>query len=626
MARKSKSAMSVQKIWEEKIARAKQVKKNWKDLFKVQLALEYLDGKQRPSNYDAAEWITVNNVYSHLKAQLPALYSADPYFYVKVKRSYVPVRQVIEQYEKKAKVRQSNLNYYKDELELKPKARLAIQDAMFAFGVVRVEHVSTLLENPDKGKPIYKDSEDKDKEPEAMMDDTGNQLMEPDFVPVNSRYNIARVHFDDFLFDEDAGPLKDSWSWVAERVRVPYEDVLSNPLFKKSAVKALKGRSTDKEDEDSKERDDRKKGDIKSSGGNTYFKFSDEKDSVEPEICILWKIFDLKKKKWLVIGEGGTEPLVPESDLPKGVEEHPYSILRFTLRDDSPYPIPPMSQGIDPAKEYNVARSDILKHRKRFNRKYQVYMPGLDNEDEASKLEHGDDGTIIKINQPVPCVLPIQDAQLDQMRWTELGYLKNEMIELFGGSTGESRGIAEADSATQAGILDSRLQMKEGDALSEVIDFTRNIARKLDQLVQAHIDTVQAVRVTGVDGMEYMETITPADYEEINGEYIYEVNVGSTMPRLPQMERASWLAFLQLLGNVPALMTSKRLLKRMGELHHIEDETMLEELVNIGKQMMQAQAEPQKTGSMPNVSEQNPAAAMGGMFGGAAANQTAGQS
>jgi hypothetical protein len=84
------------------------------------------------------------------------------------------------------------------------------------------------------------------------------------------------------------------------------------------------------------------------------------------------------------------------------------------------------------------------------------------------------------------------------------------------------------------------------------------------------------------------------------------------MPRLPQMERASWLAFLQLLGNVPALMTSKRLLKRMGELHHIEDETMLDELVNIGKQMMQAQAKPQQTGSMPNVSEQNPAAAMGG--------------
>ncbi len=557
---------------------------------------------------------------------MPALYSADPYFYVKVKRSYVPVRQVIEQYEARAKVRQSNLNYYKDELELKPKARLAIQDAMFAFGVVRVEHFSQLIENPDKGQPIYRDKNGEDEEPQAMVGDDGNPLLEPDYIPVNSRYSIARVHFDDFLFDEDAGPLKDSWTWVAERMRVPYDDVAANPLFKKSAVKALKGRSTDKEDEESRERDDRKKGDIKSSGGRTYFNFSEEQDAVEPEICILWKIFDLKKKKWLVIGEGGEEPLVPESDLPKGVEDHPYSILRFTLRDDSPYPIPPLSQGLDPAREYNMARSDIMKHRKRFNRKYELYMPGLDDpESEAAKLEHGDDGTVIKKNQPVSVVTPIQDAPLDQARWNELGYLKNELIEMMGGSTGESRGIAEADSATQAGILDSRLQMKEGDALSEVISFTRDIARKLDQLIQAHIDTVQAVRVTGVDGMEYMETVRPSDYEEINGEYIYEVNVGSTMPRLPQMERASWLAFLQLVGNVPPLMTSKRLLKRMAELHHIEDETMIDELYAVGQKMMQQQSEPQATGSMPNVSEERPVSAMGGQFGGAAANQMAGQ-
>lgn len=101
MARTSKSALAAQKTWEEKISRSKQVKKNWKDLFQVAVALEYLDGKQRPPGYDAAEWITINNVYSHLKAQLPALYSADPFFYVSVKRSYTPLRSVIEGYEKR---------------------------------------------------------------------------------------------------------------------------------------------------------------------------------------------------------------------------------------------------------------------------------------------------------------------------------------------------------------------------------------------------------------------------------------------------------------------------------------------------------------------------------------------
>lgn len=625
MARKSKKLQNVQKIWEERISRAKQVKTYWKELFKVQLALDYLDGKQRPENYNADEWITINNVYSHLKSQLPALYSSDPYFHVSVKRSYTPVRKMIEQYEKKAKVRQSNLNYYKDELKLKTKARLGIQDAMFSFGVLRVEHASTVVENPDKGQPIYKEKPEgagDDYTPEPMTDDDGNEILEPETIPVNSRYVIARVHPDDFLFDEDAGPLEDSWNWIAERVRVPYEDVESNPLFKKAAVKSLKGKGIDEDDEE-KARSDRKKGgDIKDNkSGQGYFKA--ESDKVAPELVCLWKIWDLKKKKWLVIAENGDEPLVAETDLPKGVEDHPYSVLRFTLRDDSPYPIPPMSQGIDPAREYNMARSDILKHRKRFNRKYEVFVNAFeDPESEIAKLETGDDGTCIKKNINAPVVTPIQDAQLDQMRWQEMGYLRNEMIELFGGSTGESRGIAEADSATQAGILDSRLQMKEGDSLSMVIDWIKDLARKLDQVIQANIDTVQAVRITGADGIDYMEVISPEDYEAINGEFVYDVNVGSTMPKLPQMERASWLAFLQLLGNVPPLMTSKRLLKRMAELHHIEDETLIEEIRQIGLKMMQSQAEPAKTGSMPNVTENNPAAAIGGQVGGAAVNQT----
>ncbi|HOX22270.1 MAG TPA: hypothetical protein PLL10_02305, partial [Elusimicrobiales bacterium] len=179
------------------------------------------------------------------------------------------------------------------------------------------------------------------------------------------------------------------------------------------------------------------------------------------------------------------------------------------------------------------------------------------------------------------------------------------------------------DSATQAGILENRLQMKEGDSVSEVVDWLSTLARKLDKLIQAHIDLVQAVRITGTDGIEYMATVRPEDYEDINGEYVYEVAVGSTQPRLPQMERASLLAALQLFANAPQLMTSARMVKRVLELHHIEDQTMVDEIVSIGRAMMQSQSgPPQQTGSLPNVGESRPVSAMGGQFGGASEPQT----
>jgi hypothetical protein len=186
----------------------------------------------------------------------------------------------------------------------------------------------------------------------------------------------------------------------------------------------------------------------------------------------------------------------------------------------------------------------------------------------------------------------------------------------LGGSSDEARGIAGSDTATQAGILDKRLEMKEGDSMSMVIDFVTTIAKKLDKLVQTHIDRDEAVQVTGPQG-EYWEMVRTDDYEAVNGEYEYTVNVGATLPRMPQMERASWQAFLALLANFPQLLLSKRLLKAIADQHHIEDESMIEELFQLGQQMMSGQIpSPGNTGSQAGVSEDRPVSAVGGQPGG----------
>lgn len=586
--------------------RAKSVRKHWKDLFKVDMIKEYFDGKQRPPEYPAHEWLTINLLYSHVKSQLPALYSADPYFYIKLKRSYDPHPMMIAAYEARARIRQGMLNYLKEELKLKQKARLGIWDAMYSFGVLKSHYRADWIENENAGMPLYAE----DELTPLVDEESGDLLREPEQLPVNEQYCWTRIHPDDFLFDEDAGPLEEDWHWVAQRIREPYADVLKNPLFKTSAVKKVKGRGEEKKEEE-QERERRKKGnDVKGSGEDSRRR--DKRDK-EPEIIVRWEIYNLKKKTWLVIAENGEEPLLQEEILSPGVERHPFAVLRFTLRDDSPYPIPPLSQGLDPAKEYNIARSDLLKHRKRFNRKYEAYVGAFEDPDtELSRLESGEDGTIIRKRSNEQAVFAIQDAPLDQMRYMELGYLKADMIELFGGTADEARGIAGSETATQAGILDARLEMKEGDALSQVVDWVTDAGRKMDQLVQAHIDRDTAIRVNGPQG-EFWELIRTTDFESIEGEFEYSVNVGATLPRLPQMERSSWLAFLGLLANFPHLLGSPALLKKMAEMHHIEDDSMLEELRGLWQQMQSGQVPlPGKAGSQPGVGEDRPVSAMGG--------------
>lgn len=609
MAKASKQEKDVQKRWEERISRAKEVRKKWKDLFNVDMAREYFDGKQNPGFPDE-EWITINKIYSHLKAQLPSLYNVDPYFYVRLAKSFSVNPLDIAIWEKKGKVRQNYLNYLKKELSLKQKVRLSIQDAHFAIGVAKAYYHADMKENPDAGKAML--AEDGET---PLFDDGGNPLMEPDEIPVNERYCLSRVHPDDFLWDEDAGPLEDSWKWVAQCIRMTLEDIKKDRRFNKAAIKALeRGKGGEGDDKERKEREERKK------GGDIKGKIESENPSVkgakkdEAKIYYLWEIYDLKEDRWTLIAENGEIPLVSEETLPKGVEKHPFAILRFTLRDDSPYPIPPVSQGIDPQREFNTARSRIMTHRKRFNRKYLATGPW--EADELSKLESGDDGTIIKA-QIGSDVKPITDAPLDSFgTYTEVSYLEKDMIELMGGATAEARGIAGADSATQAGILDKRMEMKEGDAMSMVIDFVTDIVRKLDKLVQANITRDEAIRITGPEG-EFWALVRQDDYQEINGEFQYDVNTGATIPNMPQMERASWMAFLTLLAGFPHLLLNKHLLKRMAEMHHIEDEVMLEELYQLGQKIMGGQMPmPGQQGSAPNQSETKPQAVTGGQAGG----------
>ena len=152
--------------------------------------------------------------------------------------------------------------------------------------------------------------------------------------------------------------------------------------------------------------------------------------------------------------------------------------------------------------------------------------------------------------------------------------------------------------------------------MGEVIDFVLDIARKLDQLVQVHITKDEALRVKGPQG-EFWKLVRTEDYESINGEFEYSVNVGSTMPQLPQMERASWIAFLTLLQGFPQLLLSPTLIKEMAELHHLDNEALVNELLQIGKQMMSGQipsTSPQ--GSQPGQGEDRPVSAIAGQFGG----------
>ena len=590
----------VQDKWEERIKKAKKFREeDFENNFQTKLGLSYYEGNQKPDGVIANEWITVNKIFSHLRTQLPLLYSVDPYFYIKLKRtkSLDPIQ--IASQEAKAEKRQAMINYLKVELNLKQKARLGVQDAHFEYGVMKTHYTAELVENPDKGKPIMSESDGEDDESIPLFGDDGVQLIEPDEIPINERYVIQRVRACDFLFSEDAGTLQDKWHWVAEKIVLTKEEAKKNHWIDNSALK----------DAPTFQKEDKKNEDGKISSSFSKTKVENVKDK-EQDVYVGWEIYDLDNKEWLMILEDAPRPIRMPGKLPPGTEDMPYSILRFALRENSPYPIPMVSQALDVQKEFNMARSKIQTHRKRFNRKYVMGEAAFsDPQAEAAKLEHGEDGTVLMAQglSGEGAVWAIQEASLDQQSFQEIAMLSNDIVEELG-SSGEARGVADADTATQASLIDKRLEVREGDMMGEVIDWVKDIAKKLDQLVQAHITEDEAVKITGVNGEEIWQDIRTSDFDEIEGEYDYSVNVGSTLPRVPSQERSQWMAFLQVLGGYPQLMSNRPLMKKMAEMHHIEDDSMVEELVKLGQQaLQQAGAMPQGgQGSVAGVEENNP--------------------
>ena len=580
----------LQKKWEERISRAKRFKEDdFLKPFKVEMGRCYFEGKQNPG-WPVNEWLTINKIYAHVKAQLPVLYSIDPYFYVGLKKSYKADPMSIVLMEQKGKIRQSYLNYLKGETGLKEKARMGIQDAFFSYGVMKIHYCAEQRDNPDKGRPIYDDDEIE------LRGDDGQVLREPDYIPINERYELSWIHSDNILFSEDAEPMEDKWHWIAEKFIMSKSEMKNNKWIDKKILEDIPPKSM---------RQAKREPNVRGA-----LKKHEEDSSPDSEYYVGYEIYDLDSNNWLILIEDAPEIAKAPGPLPPGTENHPYAILRFTLRDKSPYPIPPVSQALDPQKEFCIARSRIMTHRKRFNRKYvMVDQYFQDPATEASKLESGEDGTIVRqtAGDARAGIAPIQDAQLDQMSYTEIAALNNDIVEMLPTST-ESTGLSQADSATQAALIDKRLEVKEGDMLSQVTDWITKIAEKLDQLVQAHIDKDEAVKITGPQG-EYWDLVKAHDYEEIDGEFEYSVNVGATQPRLPQIERAQWLAFMQVLMQFPHLMTSQHFMQKMAELHHIEDENMVNELMQIGKQIMSGQMPmPGGGGSQAGVPEDNPIA------------------
>ena len=592
---KGLSEEEVVKYWLNEIERAERKKQEWQEFFKVSDCYKYFMGDQRPDNYVEDEWFTLNLIYANIRAQIPSLYFKDPYFFVRLKRSYDPGLEAIQSMTEDMGVREAVLNYIAKENNVVKIGQLCILDAYFQFGCIKSRYIPSFEVNPDAGKPK------KGSNGYTLKDDMGKTLREPEQLLVGERFAWERVNPNNILVDANAG--SESFTWVSQKSVDFLQTVRCDPRLKNTDKNNLE---PDALLANYNEEDSNNASGFLAQLGKKVKKRKIKDSPEEEQMVTTYEIYDISRGKMYIIAKNGKLPLL-EAETPRSVKGHPFSFLKF---DDNPgmegnemwYPIPPVFNQLGPQKEFGMACNDVAIHRKRYKRKYGYYEGVIDNE-EIDKFEDPEDGALVRFNQPdwQTKFAPIQDAPLDAAVTFDRIKLRSDFDDVAGSSPA-ARGNADADTATEAQILETRLQIRESDKQFSIRRFLIDIAGKMHYLLEENLTTEGAIFVTGPKG-EVWQPYGPANFRKIRGEIQFDIDVASMSPRNIQTERAQWLQFMNTVMQAPMVFADPEVLKWWAEKFDIHEGQVLQKLsVQLQQMMQMAQQQQGILQNMPGAS------------------------
>jgi hypothetical protein len=202
-----------------------------------------------------------------------------------------------------------------------------------------------------------------------------------------------------------------------------------------------------------------------------------------------------------------------------------------------------------PQQELNKTRSQMMNHRKKYGRKY-LYRASALGPDGRQGLESNEDNIAIEViddNLPLQDILmpvPITPMSGDLYQYSQI--IESDMDKVSGvneyarGATPEVR-----RTATEAAMIQDASNARSADKLALIELAIGKIARKVLMLAQQYMTDKQVARVVGSEGQQFW-----FDYEveDIEGEYDFAVEGGSTQPQNDTFRRQQAVAMMNSLA------------------------------------------------------------------------------
>ena len=478
-------------------------------------------GKHYGSN-SRNDQLVVNLVFSTINVLGPAVAVNNPRFVVNARRPETAPQAVITE---------EVLNYVWRTYRYQEDFRLAVNDFLITgHGWVKCGYKFT--KPPEEKKADDSDATNDPTAPDQEGIDDRDDVegnVESEMYVYDDRPFIERISNFDMFVDPDARHPKEM-CWIAQRVWRPVQDVRVDSRYSATARRRVSGKSWSRwttGDGDGDGRDDQPDKGVKS-------------------FVEIIEYYDIKRRTvatFALDGAGedtGDLFLIKPKPMPYAMG-HPFVMLRNYEVSDTFYPIGDIAQIESLQLELNQTRTQMMNHRKRFQRKWLYEKDAFDREGVAA-LEADIDNTMIPVmsdGNPASVIAPLP-AVITPTDFYDQSSMISSDLDRVSGISDYQRGSGQTSikrTATEAAMIQDAANSRAQDRLAKIEMILAQLGERIIGLMQQYMTGEQVARIVTMPGKAWVNY----DAEYIQGEFDYEVAAGSTEPQNETFRRQSAL-------------------------------------------------------------------------------------
>jgi hypothetical protein len=276
----------------------------------------------------------------------------------------------------------------------------------------------------------------------------------------------------------------------------------------------------------------------------------------------VWSIYDSRKEEWFQWSPGAPDTLLRDpAPWPLPWDELPYDVIAINQQPGDPFQRPYMAEVAPIHRERNRVRTMMSRLTRDLRRLVPVQENGLADGMYARLF----DGVGPDLVEFILCKGPVRDVignvQIGGFPQELLLYdrmLEEDIRQITGQSRMDRGQRINVETAQEAFGVQQGSDTSKGRNQAANERLWKGVIRKFGQGLQAVMDEERIIPIVGVRDAQSLasmqnqgETFTRVPAEAIKQDYLFEIAVGSTLPRNDAQEQREAIALLEVASKFP---------------------------------------------------------------------------